>query len=430
VLERQRILLRVLDGADAGATCTFDERAVIGRNPNADLVLHDTKISALHCRLVASPEIVLRDLNSKNGTYLGAFRVFEGIVPLGATIQVGRTQIRVASADARVAIPLHDADEFFGLVGASPVMRALTARLARLADEPTTVLVQGETGSGKERLAEALHRAGPRRDRPLVTLDCGGLPPDLIEIELFGHEVGAYSGALESAPGAIERAEGGTLFLDEVGDLPPEMQSRLLRALDSRTVLRAGSSVEIAFDVRVVAGTRRDLALEVSRGRFREDLYDRLAPVTLHMPPLRNRLEDVPLLAFSLLRELEVDPNQHLTPDLLGKLAMHSWPGNVRELRQALERTVRLLGPLVVGVPPFADTKARLGPEQVDIRVPMRVGKQRMIEEYERVYFMALLAECQGNITHVARRAGMDRMSIYRALTRLGLDPEHDRGGR
>jgi DNA-binding NtrC family response regulator len=294
-------------------------------------------------------------------------------------------------------------------------VRALAARIQSIAPARSCVLIYGEPGSGKESVAEALHRSGPRRDKPLVTIDCANPVPSLLEAELFGR----------GAPSAFERAQGGTLFLDEVGELPLELQPRLLQTLDSRRIRRAGEVEDSALDVRVVGATTRDLAMEVGRGRFREDLYYRFAAVTLVVPPLRTRIDDIPVLAAHLLRQLDADPDVHLTPDLLTTLSRHAWPGNVQELLAVLQRAVMHQEPVALGNAP--DPRTRLGREQVDVNVPMRVGKQRLIAEFERVYFVTLLAETQGNISKIARRAGMDRMSIYRALTRLGLSPQPDR---
>src|SRR4051812_37791333 len=427
-LALRRGSLQVLSGPDAGRTFDIEDRARVGARPLADIVLADTRVSGLHCELtVGSDAIRVRDLGSKNGTFVGTVRILDARPPPGAVATVGETRLQLTPAGTR-AVPLHDADDFHGLIGQSAAIRALTARLAALSGADTTVLVQGETGTGKERVAEALHLAGRRAPKPLVVVDCGAMPATMIESELFGHERGAFTGAVASVPGAFERAHGGTLFLDEIGELPLELQPKLLRALESRVVRRLGGAKTIAVDVRVVSATNRDLMLEVAAGRFREDLYYRLAVVTLTVPPLRERPEDIPLLAVRFLGDLGVDPARLITRESLEALMRHGWPGNVRELRNTLERAVALSEPLAVGsgAPPGAASAPSAPvdltqPLRVDLSQPLRVGRQRVIDAWEREYVTRLLDECGGNVSEASRRAGLERMSMYRLLHRLGL---------
>ena len=417
-LTRRRVSLQVVSGRDQGRRFDFDGRARIGTRALAEMVLTDPRVSGLHCELVVGDEIVARDLGSKNGTWLGGYRIVEAVVPPGESIAVGDTRIRVVPIEELVEVPLAATDDYYGIIGQSATVRAMTARLERLADSDTTVLVMGETGSGKERVAEALHLSGPRASGPLVIIDCGSLPRTLIESELFGHERGAFTDANALFKGAFERADGGTLFLDEIGELPLDLQPKLLRVIESRTVRRLGGQRSIAFDVRLVAATNRDLAMEVQRGRFREDLYYRLAVVSLTVPPLRERLDDIPLLAVHLLRELGRDPASYLTVESLAALQSYDWPGNVRELRNTLERAATLFEPLDPGA---RDAERAEPSAAIDLSQPFRVGKQHAIEAFERAYVTAMLDECDGNVSECARRAGMDRMSIHRVLQRLGL---------
>jgi DNA-binding NtrC family response regulator len=413
-LRRRRASLQVIAGRDAGKRFDFDGKARIGTKPLADLVLTDPRVSGLHCEVAADETVTVRDLGSKNGTFLGGYRVVEAVVPSGDSIALGDTRVRVVSIDELTDVPLSESDDFFGIIGQSAAIRALTARIERLTGSDATVLILGETGSGKERVADALHLSSRRAPAPITIVDCGALPPTLIESELFGHERGAFTGATATFKGAFERAQGGTLFLDEIGEMPLELQPKLLRAIESRTVRRLGGSKPIPVDVRVIAATHRDLALEVQRGRFREDLYYRLAVVTLQVPPLRERLDDIPHLAIHLLRELGSDPASFLTIDSLAALQSYDWPGNVRELRNTLERASTLMEPL--GPRPEAERALA-----VDVAEPFRVGKQRVIEAFERDYVTALLDDCDGNVSEAARRAGLDRMSIHRLISRLGL---------
>jgi DNA-binding NtrC family response regulator len=308
-------------------------------------------------------------------------------------------------------------------------MCALREQIERLAPTETTTLIQGETGSGKEVVAQAIHAGSRRLKDRLLVVDCGSLPKNLIESELFGHERGAFTGANASSEGVFESAQGGTVFLDEIGELPLEMQPRLLRVLESRSVRRVGGNRLIPVDVRVIAATNRDLAHDVERGRFREDLYYRLAVVTLRMPPLRQRLEDLPQLAVHLLTELGADPEKHLTHDALALLMGHKWPGNVRELRNALERAVALGEPIVLarGQGGATQPSSEMG-ARIDLDVPFHQGKREVIRTYERAYITAMLDRCGGNISETARRSGMERASVYRLLQRAGRTgtPEDD----
>jgi two-component system response regulator GlrR len=414
---RQRLRVQVVEGPDKGLSLDFEDTIRIGKRDLADLVLSDPTVSSLHCEIANRGELILRDLGSKNGTFVGNVRVIEAVLPPNEPIRVGATVLQVRPLAENVVIPLRDDADFHGIVGTSPVMRALTARLERLAASDATVLVQGETGTGKELVAEALHHAGARRDKPLVVVDCGSLPASLIESELMGHERGAFTGAVATSVGAFERADGGTIFLDEIGELPLLMQPKLLRLLESRSVRRVGGQKSRDIDVRVISATNRDLAREVQAGRFREDLYFRLAVVRVEVPPLRQRIEDIPLLAAHLLRELGVDPREHLVPDTVAMLQAYDWPGNVRELRNQLTRMTAmpdaaLPTPLAAPPPPASP---------VDLSVPLRVAKQRVVDELERAYIGALLDACGGRIVDVARRAGMDRMTIYRIIDKLKL---------
>jgi DNA-binding NtrC family response regulator len=295
------------------------------------------------------------------------------------------------------------------------------------------VLVTGESGTGKELAARAVHTASPRAHQPFEVVDCGGLPPTLIESELFGHERGAFTGATSDREGAFERADGGTLFLDELGELPLELQPKLLRALGEREIRRVGAKRVRKVDVRVVAATNRDLRREVNAGRFRADLFYRLAVIQVRMPPLRDRLDDLPLLVRGLLEGIARERGlmAHVEPDqeLLDSLARHTWPGNVRELRNYLEQLLILRVP-----PPFAGQEAppsrataaaapagAAGSFEGLDKLPLRTAKSELLERFERHYVERLLEQTGGNVAEAARRAGVDRVTLFRTIRRHGL---------
>jgi DNA-binding NtrC family response regulator len=305
------------------------------------------------------------------------------------------------------------------MVGRSTVMRRLFAEIDRVAGTDATVLVTGETGVGKERVAAALHARSPRAQGPFVTLDCGAIPRPLFESHLFGHEVGAFTGATRAMAGVFEAASGGTLVLDEIGELPLELQSRLLRAVETRTVRRLGSSTPIECDVRLIAATNRDLGGEVNRGAFRSDLYYRLAVVQLRVPALRERGGDLDPLVEHFFAALPPHERSSLPEAFLAWVRARSWPGNVRELENAVARAA-LMGAWEEPAPP-TDAHLDASGANVDLAVPFRIAKQRVVDTFERRYLTALFDAHDGNVSAAARAAGLDRMSLYKAMSRLGL---------
>jgi DNA-binding NtrC family response regulator len=423
-LTLRRALIQIVAGPAAERTFDLEGTARIGSSGIADVVVHDPKVSGLHCEVSIDAEVRVRDLGSKNGTFIGSVRIREAFVSPGETIAVGDTLFRIVPSEQSVDVPLHADDQFHGLVGSSAPMRALTARLAASAQSESTILIEGETGTGKERVADAIHSASRRAQGPFVVVDCGSLTVALTESELFGHERGAFTGADQRRAGAFERARGGTVFLDEIGELPLALQPKLLRLLESRKVRRLGGQAEIPLDLRVVAATHQDLAVEVSRGRFREDLYYRLAVIKVRVPSLRERRDDIPQLASLFIRQLGADPGAYLTPTALAALVEHDWPGNVRELHNEIERAVTLLRPIKPNRPTPADPATILPLSGVDLSRPLGENKRRLMEDIERLYLPAVIARCGGNLTEVARQSGMDRVSIYRIMHRLGLTRE------
>jgi DNA-binding NtrC family response regulator len=375
----------------------------------------------MHCELkLGSEGYRLRDLDSTNGTYVRGVRVVEAYLTPGATIGVGKTAITLTPLDDAVALPLWSEPRLGGLVGGTPQMRHMFELIDRFAASDATVLILGETGSGKELVADAIHARSPRAQGPFQVLDCSAIPEQLVEDQLFGHEAGSFTGAGRQVTGVFEAAHGGTLFLDEIGELPLEAQAKLLRAVETRKIRRIGGTKPIHCDVRIVAATHRDLAAQVNRGMFRADLYYRLAVARLEVPPLRERRDDIPVLIDHFVRQL--GPGA-LPSDFLERAQRHDWPGNVRELKNAVERALLL---------PRHPHRFEPAPPRtsgfpiIDLAVPFKDAKQAMVDEFDRRYLAALLAAHDGNISAAARAAQLDRMSIYKMMRRLGLDQRDD----
>jgi DNA-binding NtrC family response regulator len=412
----RRFCCRVIGGPDSGLVRASDgAELMIGTSPGNHLLLDDPTVSRHHCTIqVTDDGFLLRDLDSTNGTTLGGFRVQAAFVESGAIIGVGRTAIRFDALDEELSEPLSAEESFGAVLGASAAMRRVFAVLDRVADTGTTILLEGETGTGKGALAEEIHARSGRRDGPFVVVDCGAIPPTLLETELFGHERGAFTDAHDTRQGAFEQAAGGTVFLDEIGELGLDVQPKLLRVLEKRVVKRVGADRSFPVDVRIIAATNRDLRHEVNRGTFRADLFYRLNVLRLELPPLRDRRDDIGLLAAHFYRALCPDPDGGLPPELLARFARHTWPGNVRELRSAVERAV-LTGDAAVGA-----TTAGEAPREaeLDYSVSFRDAKERAVARWERVYVRELVRRFDGNLSRAARAVSMDRNHLRELLRR------------
>jgi two-component system response regulator GlrR len=424
----RRFTVRVVSGPDAGLVASSrGERVVIGSHRSADLRLADRAVSRFHCELTMDEgRVLLRDLESRNGTRVDGVEVRVAPLRPGALLTLGDDSVRYEPGDDHVRIPLSDRAHFGAAVGQSARMRSVFATLEQVAASDATVLLWGETGTGKDVLAEAIHDASPRARAPFVVVDCGALPPALLESELFGHEKGAFTGADRRRAGAFEAAAGGTLFLDEIGELALELQPKLLGALERREIQRVGGTQRLPVDVRIVAATSRQLRQEVNARRFRSDLYYRLAVVQVALPALRERREDLPLLAAKLCEHLAGGAAagqaawQRLgTPAFLATLARHEWPGNVRELRNYLERCLAHVEGETPA--PGGSGEAAAATPAVDISLPIRDGRERAVAWFERRYLEELLRATGGNVTAAARSAGVNRMQLYRLLWRAGL---------
>ncbi len=393
---------------------------VVGSGDTADLRLSDTAVSHTHLQLEARPDgVFVRDLGSTNGTFLGGARIETAFVEAQAVISLGRTLLSVSMVTVEQQVDGPQA--FEQLVATSATMRRLFGLVERLAPTETPVILLGETGTGKEGLARALHARSGRRG-PLVVVDCGAFAPTLIESELFGHARGAFTGAVAERAGAFSEAEGGTLFLDEVGELPLDLQPRLLRALEGHQVKRVGEDRHRTIDVRIVAATNRDLEAEVKAGRFRSDLYFRLAVAALHVPPLRERREDIPVLVQAMIAQFGREPLD-LSADLMAKLTDYQWPGNVRELRNVVARAVvsdqlSLDNVLNRAVAPAVERPA-VAPASLDER--FKEAKERVVESFTREYLVALQARHEGNVSQMARASGLARSYLHDLLARYSL---------
>jgi len=407
-----------LDAPGGPQELAFEPPVVVGSAKEAALRVDVATVSRVHAELsLRGDGLWVRDLASTNGTFVQGVRVREARLDDGAVLRLGGATIRVKYAKPEVEALWPDA-RFHGLVGADVAMRRLYQRLSLAAKSTATVLVLGETGTGKEVVARALHDASDRASAPFVTVDCGALSESLVESELFGHVRGAFTGAVEARAGAIELADGGTVFLDEIGELSLSVQPKLLRALESRTVRRVGAADHRSVDVRYVAATHRDLAQMAALGTFREDLYFRIAVLPVTVPPLRERKDDLELL----IRHFGTDP----TPELLEDAKRRHWPGNVRELRNAVER-VRALGPdaLGEGAAPGRGpgTSSLPGADAIPLDVPFKELSRAWTEHLERVYLEKMLDRHGGNVSAVARAAGLDRSYVHRLMRKHGFVP-------
>ena len=415
-------VLEVVSGAAAGRTVRGDRRSLLlGAHDSADVVLADPHVSRLHARLdVEATEYVLRDLGSRNGTRVGGTRIAQAYLDDGAVIELGATRLRFRLLDEPFEIPLADDDRFEGLIGRSVAMRELFALCARVAPSDAPVIIEGETGTGKELVARAIHQRSRRAGRPLVVLDCSAIPPTLVESELFGHEKGAFTGAVAARPGVFERADRGTVFLDELGELPLELQPKLLRCLETGELVRVGGTGAIQVDIRVLAATNRDLARMVAEGAFRADLYYRLAVIRVAVPALRERRDDVPLLAAHFAQHALGDRARAALPAdaleaVFGELTRYDWPGNVRELRNVVERAAILADPkrLRAGA---LDAAASELQRSVQKAVHRQVTLRAARAERERDYLIDVLRATDGNLDEAARIAKVHRKSLERLI--------------
>ena len=421
----QAFHLTLLNTEAAGASFPLKgELVLVGKSTENDIVLNHPTVSRNHLRLKRQRDrFVVEDLGSTNGTFVDGAQVREAYLRAGALLEVGDVQLRFHSTLAPVKIAPLTGDRLGGLVGRSLPMRQIFAQLQRIAPADSTLLLEGETGTGKGAAATLVHALSPRKAGPFVVFDCAAVSESLIESEIFGHEKGAFTGAIAQRHGCLERSHGGTLFLDEIDDLAFSLQPKLLRALEDRQFQRVGgSSAPIAFDARIIAASKKDLWAETQAGRFREDLYFRLSVFTVTLPPLRSRREDLPLLVDALARE---PLWSRLEKSVSEQMLNHPWPGNVRELRNAVERAKRMMDiPELSTEPLLRESGAASGVLEslaVELSGPFKECKDALVRRFEREYLVRLMEKVKGNVAKAAREAELDRKHLYSLLHKHGL---------
>ncbi|MBW2456667.1 MAG: sigma 54-interacting transcriptional regulator [Deltaproteobacteria bacterium] len=425
---------RIRIGGDDSWVDVGQDPVIVGRNPACQVVVEDGKVSAVHVEFVATEQgVKVRDLGSRNGTFVADVRVGEVCICSKCTLRVGATEVDFEPVrPEKVTVPPIPA--FGPLVGHSEAMRKIFDRLSKVAPTDLTLLIGGDTGTGKELCAKAVHLASKREKKPFIVVDCGSIPPSLAEATLFGHERGAFTGAVDKHTSPFHDADGGSIFLDELGELPLEVQPKLLRALSERRVKSVGGSAYKPFDVRVIAATRRDLVRAVNQGGFRSDLYFRVAQVRVELPPLDHRVEDIPILVRAMLKDLgDEGAYERVTNQQLERLMRYDWPGNVRELRNAVAVAYALsdsdqeidvashLGALVESGAPNSGGPSSMGGGGLERR-PFQEAKREVLARFAKDYFSRLAEEAKGNVSEMARRAGMERAHVRTYLKRHNID--------
>jgi transcriptional regulator with GAF, ATPase, and Fis domain len=431
------VKLVVLGGPSEGLERALASVLRAGADPSCDLHLRDRGVSRQHAEFwLRDGRAWVRDLGSRNGTTLGGVRVTEAELRLGSVVQLGETPIAVYPRWYVREVDPSGEDHFGQLFGTSLAMREVFAILERVAPADATVLVEGESGTGKELVARSLHDASGRARKPYVVFDCTTVTKELAESELFGHVRGAFSGAVSDRDGAFRQADAGTIFLDEIGELPLDVQPKLLRALESGEIRRVGDSQYRKVDVRVVAATHRDLHAEARRGRFRSDLFYRLSVVRVTLPPLRARPEDIAIITERLLAG-KLAAGSRIEGRNLERLGSYSWPGNVRELRNVLARALAL-APRRDGLPAFEDLAVNLAADAaspttvgycfpgVDAHLPYKEAKRRLMAQFDEEYVQALMRRNGHNVMQAAKAADVSRKHLYELLRRVESGTEED----
>jgi len=410
---------KVQRGKDAGKVMVLQKPLVsIGTLPENDLVLSDPTVSRRHAIIEEkSTGYVLRDMDSTNGTFLDGVRVREGYLAPGSIIRLGQTELSFSPLEERIENLKRNLDHFGELTGCSSPMREVYGILDRIAPTDVTVLLEGETGTGKDLAARAIHTHSRRASGPFVVVDCGAIASSLVESELFGHEKGAFTDAVKTRQGAFELADGGTIFLDEIGELSLDLQPKLLRALDQRETKRVGADKPGTFNVRVISATNKNLEKEVKAGKFREDLYYRLSVVRIQMPPLRTRREDIETIAMTVLAAISSDIGKKisgLSSEALSALTAYPWPGNVRELKNVLGGAAALCDGKKIEARDLFLSQGKKGATLEDLS-----GKT--LEDIEKAAIHATLRSVSGNKTEAARVLGIAYSTLYEKMKKYRM---------
>jgi len=428
----RRCKLVVIKGPQRGTEFVISADVIrVGKADENDLTVTDETVSRVHFEIVRDAKgYLVRDMKSTNGTFLDGAEIKEAYIRAGSVIAAGASELKFTPFEERIEILPSEKERLGEMVARSGAMREIFGLIERIAHTDATVMIEGETGTGKDMIARTLHDQSHRKEGPFIIVDCGAVAGTLIESELFGHEKGSFTGAVSARQGAFELADGGTIFLDELGELALDLQPKLLRVLEQRELRRVGGSKTLKVDLRVIAATRKDLRSEVEKGKFREDLYFRLNVVPIVSPPLRDRRDDIPLLVEHFFAKLAGpgDPPQ-LSDGAAAALMAHDWPGNVRELRNVIERALALntdpehmVAPL--GSQPFqqASGSSNAAAVQFDPQLSFREQKEAWNEQFERRYLEWLLKRAEGNISKAARHADMDRKYLHKLLKKYGID--------
>lgn len=430
-LRLRKCRLSINAGPDSGKELVSDkERIRVGAHTTNDLVLTEDRTASRHHFEIQYTErgYLLVDLNSTNGTFLDGKRVERAYLNAQSLIRAGSCGLIFNPIDEEVTVLPAEDSQLGDMVGQSVKMRQIFGLIKKIAPMDVSVIIQGETGTGKELVAQAIHENSSRKKGPLVVLDCGAIPPNLIESELFGHEKGAFTGAVSSRPGAFERARGGTIFLDELGELKMDLQPKLLRVLENREVRRVGGNDVIDIDCRVIAATNRDLVKEIQAGNFREDLFFRLSVIGIQLPALRQRRDDIPAITRKALSAPDIvaqHGHKEFTPAAMQIMQAYHWPGNVRELMNVVSHVLTFSeGPLidVNHLPARIQGQAKEQPLPFNEHLSFKDAKEQLLENFEREYLSQVLKRCDGNISRAARESGLHRKSIERLVKKYQLD--------
>lgn len=413
-LASNRIILSLTtpDGRTRTTTVRNTE-TVLGTTDGCDVNVNDEFVSRRHCQITyKNGRIILTDLGSTNGTYFDNIRIDHVSLPSEGSFRIGKTNVEY-KLDRFAETIRPSIDSSLGpMIGDCETMREMFAVVERVAPSDATVLITGESGTGKDLVARLLHTLSHRASKPFVSVNCGSIPSSIIESQLFGHERGSFTGAVERMSGLIEQANEGTLFLDEIGEMPLELQTRLLHVIEQKKIRRLGGKEDIPVEFRLVAATNRDLQKLVANGRFREDLFYRLFVVPVHLPPLRERGEDTALLAQNFARELS-PPGTKLTLEehAVAKLAAHNWPGNVRELKNVIQRAILFTNGAVIKA-------ADISFASIDIVN----ADDHNLETRERDAIVNALRAHDGNQTKAAEKLGIARTTLSTKLMKYGID--------